>query len=114
MMGSWIGYSWGCVIFWRRSKKSTLLCAQKYPAILSHALSSEFDVEVPSQIITDNNNSTNEASKGDDRISMDKWIMQGGMSRMAFAVLAYQTCQEDILEMQRVKRQQLVEDASAR
>ena len=31
MTGSWIGYTWGCVGFWRLSKQKMVECARRYP-----------------------------------------------------------------------------------
>ena len=48
--GSWIGYTWGCVGFWRRARLKAITCARRYPRVLAHGLLIELDVEVPKNV----------------------------------------------------------------
>jgi hypothetical protein len=108
MTGSWLGYTWGCVGFWRQAKKSAMTCARRHPSIMSHALLTEFDIEVPTHVVIDKTEEKD--TKG--ITTLEEWITQGGMSRLSYAVLAAQSCQEDILELQKNQRQKLIEDGS--
>lgn len=119
MTGSWIGYTWGCIGFWKRSKKNAITCARRYPKILAHGLLTGFDLEVPTNVNM-NDCQKEEINKKDDtegnqrqRISMEEWVTCGGVGRLSYAILAAQSCEEDIVEMQKNERQKLVNQYSS-
>ena len=45
---------------------------------------------------------------------LEEWILAGGIARISYAILAAQSCEEDIFEMQRRKRQELIDGYGAR
>lgn len=47
------------------------------------------------------------------RISMEEWVTCGGVGRLSYAILAAQSCEEDIVEMQKNERQKLVNQYSS-
>jgi len=109
MTGSWIGYTWGCVGFWRRSRDKAIACARRYPKVLAHSLLTNLDVEVPTDLDMGNRRG------GDGREgqqTLEGWIQSGGVGRLSYAILAAQSCEEDIVEMQRSERQRLIDEYS--
>jgi hypothetical protein len=120
MTGSWMGYTWGMVAFWNRSKTNMMSIARRYPRILSHSLLAEFDVTVPSHVNTDSIAGSKEESESDkdfgrarygdiSETSLEQWIVDGGIGRVSYAVLAAQSCREDVVEMQKNQRQKLID-----
>uniref|UniRef100_A0A7S2UDD7 Uncharacterized protein n=1 Tax=Attheya septentrionalis TaxID=420275 RepID=A0A7S2UDD7_9STRA len=115
--GSWLGYTWGCVSFWRQSKKKAINCARRYPKILSHSLLADFDIEVPAHVNT--GSSEEEGKKHSNTIvrenttSLEQWILDGGVGRLSYAVLAAQSCHQDIIEMQKSERQKIIDAYSS-
>ena len=106
LAGSWAGYTWGIVSFWRQAKTKATNCARRYPKILAHSLLTDFDVEIPTNVSLE---STSQESYPSDKVSMEAWINDGGVGRLSHAVLAAQSCDEDIIEMQKGERQRIVE-----
>ncbi len=104
MTGTWLGYTWGCVGFWKQSKTKLLTCARRYPDIFAHALLVEFDIEVPKQYQAKSND------EGD--VSLEQWILTGGIKRLSYSILAAQSCEEDVFEMQKNERQKLIDKYS--
>jgi hypothetical protein len=47
-------------------------------------------------------------------MSLEDWIVAGGVGRLSFAMMAAQCCEEDITEMRRNERQRLVDEYSQR
>lgn len=37
MAGSWFGYTWGAIGFWKQAQKKAFTCARRYPRILAHS-----------------------------------------------------------------------------
>ena len=115
MAGSWLGYTWGMVAFWRQAKTKAINCARRYPKILAHSLLLDFDVEVPKDVSLERCDGSNEDIKEEsytEQVHMEDWILNGGVGRLSYAVLAAQSCDEDILEMQKNERQKLVDSYS--
>lgn len=111
MAGSCIGYTWGCIGYWRQCKNITLRYAQKYPKILAHSLCTNMML-VPPKYLTleppediDSNKRKNAESS---RMTLEDWIIEGGIGRLSYAILAAQSCEEDINEMHRSERQKIV------
>lgn len=108
MTGSWIGYTWGCVGFWKQSKKKTISFARRYPKVLVHSLLTNFDVEIPADVkVKHQEDGNNERD-----VLLEGWILAGGIGRLSYAILAAQSCEEDINEMQKSERQKLVDEYS--
>ena len=42
------------------------------------------------------------------RMTLEDWIIEGGIGRLSYAILAAQSCEEDINEMHRSERQKIV------
>ena len=45
-------------------------------------------------------------------MTLDEWIIEGGIGRLSYAILAAQSCEEDINEMHKNERQKLVDKYS--
>eukprot|EP00956_Cyclotella_meneghiniana_P021143 scaffold38062_cov23-Cyclotella_meneghiniana.AAC.3 len=119
MTGSWIGYTWGCVGFWRLAERKMVECARRYPDILAHSLITNMSIIPPHHLITDINNTNNDKEEGvaiipenknkNDQITLEQWIKEGGIGRVSYAILAAQSCEEDVQEMYRNERQRIVD-----
>lgn len=107
MAGSWIGYTWGCVGFWRQSKQQMLECARRYPDILAHSLVTNMSIVPPINHVMLDSNSEGETSEGTS--SLEDWIVQGGIGRISYAILAAQSCEEDVQDMHKSERQRIVD-----
>lgn len=109
--GSWFGYTWGCVSFWKQSKSKALTFARRYPRVMAHGLSNlNFTGTVPF--------APAETARDDRGVEeggnvLEEWILAGGIGRISYAILAAQSCEEDIFEMQRKQRQELIDGYSA-
>ena len=115
MTGSCIGYTWGCIGYWRQCKNTAMTYAKKYPKILAHSLCTNMLVVPPTDLALESNNSgSNEMSDKlfDGRMTLDEWIIEGGIGRLSYAILAAQSCEEDINEMHKNERQKLVDKYS--
>ena len=89
--------------------------AKKYPKILAHSLITNMLVVPPTDLALESNNSgANEMSDKsfDGRMTLDEWIIEGGIGRLSYAILAAQSCEEDINEMHKNERQKLVDKYS--
>mmetsp|Transcript_28032 Transcript_28032/g.62397 ORF Transcript_28032/g.62397 Transcript_28032/m.62397 type:complete len:192 (+) Transcript_28032:219-794(+) len=120
--GSFLGYAWGCVGFWRISRKKAINCARRYPKILAHEMLTHFDIEVPENVDVSRQQQeacgrevavvTNNRFDSQKDMTMEQWIQSGGVGRLSYAILATQGCEEDISDMQKNERQVLVEEYS--
>lgn len=113
MTGSWIGYTWGCVAFWRQSKKKALTCARRYPKVLAHGLLTNFDMEVPTNVSMNDEGARQDIGRQQKEASLEDWILTGGVGRLSHAILASQSCEDDIIELQKSERQKLVDGYSS-
>ena len=113
LAGSWVGYTFGVVAFWRQAKTKAINCARRYPKILAHSLLLEFDVEVPKDVSLERSDGSKEDIKNEksyahlDKACMEDWILNGGVGRLSYAVLAAQSCDEAIIDMQNNELQRL-------
>jgi len=105
--------------FWRQSKNKAINCARRYPRIMCHSLLTDFDIEVPAHVNT--GGSLEEEIKEDsnaksmpENLSLEQWILDGGVGRLSSAILAAQSCHEDIIELQKNERQKLLDAYSER
>ena len=119
MAGSWFGYTWGCVGFWKLSRNKARTCARRYPKVVAHSLETNFDMEIPASVTLESSSSGDEKYYGENLQarssggqSLEQWINEGGIKRFSYAVLAAQGCEEDIIEMQKNQRQKLVDEYS--
>lgn len=105
------------VAFWRQAKSKAINCARRYPKILAHSLLLDFDVEVPKVVSLERSVGSNEGIKETryahvNKVYMEEWILSGGVGRLSYAVLAAQSCDEDMIDMQKSERQRLVDSYS--
>ena len=84
--------------------------AKKYPKILAHSLCTNMLV-VPPKDLALGANETNDKS-ADSKMTLDEWIIEGGIGRLSYAILAAQSCEEDINKMHQNERQKLVDKYS--
>ena len=108
MTGSWIGYSWGCIGFWKQIRKKAITCARRYPKVLVHSLLTEFDIDVPTNV------RIAESRKEENGTELEDWILAGGLGRLSYGILAAMSCEEDVLEMKKNERQKMVNEYSER
>ena len=92
LFGSWTGYSFGLVHQWRGSKRKALSYAERYPSIMRHTLIHEYQIDVPEDVCFKN------------------WILNGGVGRLTWGILAAQSCQCCIDDIIMAQRQRLVEE----
>eukprot|EP00444_Apocalathium_aciculiferum_P049425 CAMPEP_0183510820 /NCGR_PEP_ID=MMETSP0371-20130417/10530_1 /TAXON_ID=268820 /ORGANISM="Peridinium aciculiferum, Strain PAER-2" /LENGTH=105 /DNA_ID=CAMNT_0025707673 /DNA_START=165 /DNA_END=482 /DNA_ORIENTATION=- len=93
MVGSWLGYTFGLLSFWRSEVRRTQVYAKQYPKLMEHALNSQFTPWVGSRI---------------DK-PFNEWLCAGGMGRLSWAVLAAQSCASAVQELQENERQRLID-----
>ena len=117
-LGSGLGFCVGLYSSWSNAVKMTFTYADHYPHILAHALWTDSRIIVPSSVlpailpdsekdekvieatsVTGNNVST----------TMVDWIQRQGLREFSLCVLAAQTCQKDVDEVDELVRQRLVE-----
>ena len=110
MAGSCIGYTWGGIGYWRQCKNTAMTYAKKYRKILAHSLCTNMLV-VPPKDLALGANETNDKS-ADSKMTLDEWIIEGGIGRLSYAILAAQSCEEDINKMHQNERQKLVDKYS--
>mmetsp|Transcript_10955 Transcript_10955/g.16132 ORF Transcript_10955/g.16132 Transcript_10955/m.16132 type:complete len:178 (+) Transcript_10955:74-607(+) len=111
MTGSWFGYTVSCVGFWKQSKKKALTYARRYPKVLAHSLETDLNMQIPKNVTMDDDQKTEGSSSSSSELrgkSLEEWIHEGGTKRLSFAILAAQSCEEDIAEMQKNERQKLI------
>lgn len=92
MVGSWLGYTAGCRQVWCGGRRDALHVASKYPKLLSHTLSVEFSMDAPSE-----------------GAMLAKW-MTAETGRMSWAILAAQSCRQQVAELEEQALQRLVEE----
>ena len=125
MCGSWVGYTYGCLGFWKQSRSKALEYARRYPKVMAHGLSmlhypgktnrpKNATIESTATTPTATTPTTLEENENQEGRALEEWILAGGIGRISYAIFATQACEEDILEMQRRKRQQLVDEYAHR
>ena len=85
--------------------------------ILAHSLVTSMSIIPPHHLIADINTNNNdkqdvvhpEKKNNRQQITLEQWIKEGGIGRVSFAILAAQSCEEDVQEMYRSERQRLVD-----
>jgi hypothetical protein len=97
MVGSWLGSGFGLYGHWRKTYQQTLLFATHYPNIFTHSLWTEHHMVAPPQVAKDGE-------------SLKAWVTSGGLGRLTWCILAAQACRGDVEEVERQKRQQLVDE----
>jgi hypothetical protein len=113
LCGSWAGYTWGCLGFWKQSRAKALDCARRYPKVMAHGLTFLCPAKhSPPPVETTQGSATELRDKNEGKV-LEEWIFAGGIGRISYAILAAQSCEEDIFEMQRKKRQELIDGYGA-
>ena len=71
---------------------------------------------IPPHHLINNTNKTKEEDvtiipekNKNDQITLEQWIKEGGIGRVSYAILAAQSCEEDVQEMYRNERQRIVD-----
>jgi hypothetical protein len=114
LFGSSFGFCLGLYSTWKNAVKMTYLYANHYPHILAHALWTDSRIMVPSSVLppisSDSENDTIVGQTTEGMSSkMAEWVKCQGMREFSFCVLAAQTCEKDVGEVDELVRQQLVE-----
>jgi hypothetical protein len=99
-----IGTGVGLFSHWKSSSSYAEMCAEHYPRLLAHALWTSRQIIVPRFEA----NSTQETTNP----TMQQWMREGGMGRYTWCVLAAKDCQAEILEVERNRRQAIVDQLS--
>lgn len=118
LVGSWMGYSAGLIRYWQTTVWKTHIYAQQYPSIMAHALATgSTNIEVPRHVIQASEErllsltlSEEEYPAKHDAGTLEDWIREGGLGRLTWSVLAAQSCRSDIEELQRKRRERLIEE----
>lgn len=100
LVGSWAGYTFGLVSYWKASVKWCDTVARNYPTLLNHALRTQQPFapqEPPSTVMSDGG-------------ELEAWIKRGGLGRLSMCVLAAQACRNDVEEIERNERQRLMDE----
>ena len=84
-----------------------LECARRYPQILVHSLITNMSVVPPDYVMLRDD----EGNRGslDDGMKLQEWIIAGGIGRVSYAILASQSCEDDVQELYRSERQRIVD-----
>jgi hypothetical protein len=104
LFGSGFGFCLGLYTTWTRSVETAKMYARRYPQILAHALWTESRIVVPPFILN---------KAGGVGEEMEKWILNQGVRHLSFCVLAAQSCQSDVEEVDKQERQRLIEAAAS-
>ncbi|KAG7347585.1 hypothetical protein IV203_016290 [Nitzschia inconspicua] len=121
LMGSWVGHTFGLYHHYRQSRNDSLTVARNFPSILAHAMWTEFGVIVPSDVVSATEERCRQHNgKVDKQIAqdiakknaamMDQWIQLQGYKMVGFAILSVPQCAENIEEIQRQERNNLMQD----
>jgi len=102
LVGSWTGYTFGLVSQWWHSKRTVLHYAEKYPQLLRHSLVEDAYVkDVPKITSSDSGNSGQ---------NLKQWILDGGIGRMSWSILAAGNCHGSVEELIEKERQRMVDE----
>jgi hypothetical protein len=63
----------------------------------------------PDHFVFDGRSSGIDGSSVEGSVSLEQWIVQGGIGRTSYAILAAQSCEEDVQELHRSERQRIVD-----
>jgi hypothetical protein len=136
LCGAWSGYTLGLIGHWRSSQRLALDYARLYPTLMAHALGStqrgivivprsvmqaseqvllimgqnEVDTSITTTSTTTaitTTSSTNPTPSSSP--TLEEWIQQGGVGRLSWSILAAQSCRADVEELERQRRQTLME-----
>ncbi|KAL3936911.1 MAG: hypothetical protein SGBAC_007866 [Bacillariaceae sp.] len=127
MVGSWTGYSVGLLKHWHTSSQRMVQYARLYPSLLSHALETDRFIFVPKGVVQASEDKVEyyESNPGElmskkaspkslDKPTLEDWIRDGSLDRWSWAMLAAQTCLPDVEELQRTKRQKIMDEYNER
>ena len=117
LFGSGLGFCLGLYSTWKNAVKTTYLYANHYPHILAHALWTDSRISVPPSVLPptspDSEKDVEAATNNNMPTAMAEWIQRQGMRDFSFCVLAAQTCEKDVGEVDELVRQRLVEATAA-
>lgn len=104
LCGSGLGFCLGLYATWNKAVRNVKTYAKSYPQILAHALWTENRIIVPPSILCNKQNAGHE---------MEKWVQDQGMRHFSLCVIAAQSCQADVEEVEKQERQRLIESTLA-
>jgi hypothetical protein len=118
LVGSWTGYTFGLVNHWRTCSNTVRQYAQQYPTLLAHALATEGrGIPVPPKVVQASeerlgtqNDEESDHPVPSGSVTLEEWIRQGGLGRLTWSILAAQSCQRDVEELQRQHRERLIQE----
>jgi hypothetical protein len=125
LMGSWMGHTFGLYHHYRSSKNDAMKLARNFPSILAHAMWTEFGVIVPPSVVrateercqhcdgkvdgeTPTTTETTTICANSNNVMMDQWIQRKGYKMVGFAILSLPQCTDDVKEVHRRKRENLI------
>jgi len=118
LTGSTLGFGVGVWGNWRRVVDRARQYARCYPQILAHALWTEHRVVVPAHMIVvaapqqqskEDSQHSPGAQPQDNYHPMEEWVTSQGIRHLSWCVLAAQSCQGDVEEVDRQERQRIVD-----
>lgn len=108
LTGSTLGFGVGVWGNWRRVVDRTKQYARCYPQILAHALWTEHRVVVPAHLVVVRSQQPEEDSEPQNH-PMAEWVTSQGIQHLTWCVLAAQSCQGDVEEVDKQERQRIVD-----
>jgi hypothetical protein len=125
LMGSWMGHTFGLYHHYRSSKNDAMKFARNFPSIMAHAMRTEFGVIVPQSVVkateercqqcngkvdgeTTTTVETTTTCANSYNMMMDQWIQRKGYKMVGFAILSLPQCTEDVEEILRRERENLI------
>jgi hypothetical protein len=118
LFGSSFGFCIGLYTTWKNAVQITYTYANHYPHILAHALWTDSRIIVPQSVLPtttlDPEEHIGTTSAGIATSSlMAEWVKCQGLREFSLCVLAAQTCQKDVNEVDCMVRQRLIEETSS-
>lgn len=120
MVGSTVGYSFGLWQYWSTCKRNVVWYARHYPTVLAHAILTDRQVVVPLgvvkasqqqlKLLQENEGNVTSEPAETSTPTLEQWILQGGLGRMTWSILAAGQCRANILDIQKQERQRVVDD----
>lgn len=117
LLGTSFGFCMGVYTTWNNAVKMTYVYANHYPHILAHALWTDSHIIVPPSvlppILSDSEKDIEAIPLSAASTTMAEWVKSQGMRDFSFCVLAAQTCEKDVGEVDELVRQRLIEATAA-
>jgi hypothetical protein len=110
LCGSSLGFCIGLYSAWTRALERTYIYANHYPHILAHALWTDSRIIVPPNVLPpiDSANANVVALQSSSMLA--DWVQRQNIRELSLCVLAAQTCQKDVNEVDQLVRQRLIEE----